>query len=260
MFFRTATLQLKALVGVKRVIDYAVKVRVKPDGTGVVKDNVKQSINPFCEIAVEEAVRLKEQAKVKEIVVVSIGPAKSQDVLRGALALGCDRAILVQTGDNDLVEPLAVAKILAKIVEKENPDLVLLGKQAIDDDATQTGPMVAGLLGWPQATCASKITIDGKSVEIMREVDTGLEFIKFGLPAVVTCDLRLNEPRFIALPNIVKAKKKPLETIDPRALGVDITPQVEYTKWEEPPGRKAGTKVKSVDELLAKLKNEAKVL
>jgi len=260
MFFRTSILNVKALVGVKRVIDYAVKVRVKPDGSGVVKDNVKQSINPFCEIAVEEAVRMKEKKKIDEIVVVSIGPAKSQEVLRGALALGCDRAILVQTGDNDMVEPLAVAKIFAKIQEKEKADVILLGKQAIDDDAAQTAPMLAGLLGWPQATFISKLTPEGKSIETMREVDSGLETLKMGLPAVVSCDLRLNEPRFAALPNIVKAKKKPLETLNPSALGVDIKPKVEYTKWEEPPARKAGIKVKDVDELVNKLKNEAKVL
>jgi electron transfer flavoprotein beta subunit len=249
---------MKVLVAVKRVVDYNVKVRVKADGTGVDTANVKMSMNPFDEIACEEAIRLKEAGTATEIVAVSIGPIQCQETLRTALALGADRALLVETGAE--VEPLAVAKILRKIVEKESPQLVILGKQAIDDDCNQTGQMLAALLGWPQATFASKVKVGDGAAEVTREVDGGLETIAFKLPAVVTTDLRLNEPRYVTLPNIMKAKKKPLDVVKPEALGVDPTPRLKTLRVQEPPKRKAGTLVKSVDELVAKLKNEAKVI
>ena len=249
---------MKVLVAVKRVVDYNVKVRVKPDGSGVDTANVKMSMNPFDEIAVEEAVRLKEKGIATEIVAVSCGLAACQETLRTALALGADRAILVET-DVDL-QPLAVAKLLRAIVTKESPRIVLMGKQAIDDDANQTGQMLAALLGWPQATYASKVDLTGDRATIKREVDGGLETIETGLPLVVTTDLRLNEPRYATLPNIMKAKKKPMETTTPAVLGVDVTPRITILKVEEPPKRKGGGKVADVAELLAKLRDEAKVI
>ena len=249
---------MKVLVSVKRVVDYNVKVRVKADGSGVDTANVKMSMNPFDEIAVEEAVRLKERGVATEIVAVSCGPAACQETLRTALALGADRAILVQT-DVEL-QPLAVAKLLRAIVAKEQPKLVIMGKQAIDDDANQTGQMLAALLGWPQATYASKVEIAGERATIKREVDGGLETIETGLPAVVTTDLRLNEPRYATLPNIMKAKKKPMETLTPAALDVDVAPRIATLKVVEPPKRKGGGKVADVAELVAKLRNEAKVI
>lgn len=249
---------MKILVPVKRVVDYNVKIRVKPDGSGVDTTNVKMSMNPFDEIAVEEAIRLKEAGVASEVVVVSCGVAQCQETLRAAMAMGADRGILVQT-DVEL-QPLAVAKLLKAVVEKEQPGLVIAGKQAIDDDANQTGQMLAALLGWPQATFASKVVIaDGKAV-VTREVDGGLETIELALPAVITTDLRLNEPRFATLPNIMKAKKKPIDTLTPEALGVDVTPRLATLKVEEPPKRKAGVMVGSVDELIEKLRNEAKVI
>ncbi|GAQ93074.1 mitochondrial electron transfer flavoprotein subunit beta [Klebsormidium nitens] len=250
---------MKILVAVKRVIDYAAKIRVKADKTGVEKANVKMSMNPFCEIAVEEAVRLKEKKVATEIVAVSMGPAQCQDTLRTALAMGADRAVHVNT-EADL-QPLAVAKLLAKLVEKENPDLLLLGKQAIDDDCNQTGQMVAALLRWPQGTFASKVEIDGasKALSLTREVDGGLEKLRLKLPAVVTTDLRLNEPRYATLPNIMKAKKKPIEKRSPEELGVDVTPRLETLKVEEPPKRQGGRIVSSVDELIDGLK-QARVI
>jgi electron transfer flavoprotein beta subunit len=249
---------MKVLVAVKRVVDYNVKVRVKPDGSGVDTANVKMSMNPFDEIAVEEAVRLKEKGIATEIVAVSCGLAACQETLRTALALGADRAILVET-DVDL-QPLAVAKLLRAIVTKESPRIVLMGKQAIDDDANQTGQMLAALLGWPQATYASKVELAGDRATVKREVDGGLETIETGLPLVVTADLRLNEPRYATLPNIMKAKKKPMETTTPAVLGVDVTPRITILKVEEPPKRKGGGKVADVAELLAKLRDEAKVI
>ncbi|WP_067732258.1 electron transfer flavoprotein subunit beta/FixA family protein [Novosphingobium naphthalenivorans] len=243
---------MKILVPVKRVIDYNVKPRVKSDGTGVDLANVKMSMNPFDEIAVEEAIRLKEAGKAEEIIAVSVGPAKAQETLRTALAMGADRAILVQTDDE--VEPLAVAKILKAIVAEENPGLVVLGKQAIDDDSNQTGQMLAALLGRPQGTFASKVEIDGDSVTVTREVDGGLETVKLAMPAVVTTDLRLNEPRYASLPNIMKAKKKPLDTKSPADYGVDTAPRLKTLKVSEPPVRSAGIKVPDVDTLVAKLK------
>ena len=249
---------MKAIVAVKRVVDYNVKVRPKSDGSAVELTNVKMSINPFCEIAVEEAVRLKEKGVVNEIVAVSVGSTQSQEQIRTALALGADRGILVQTEDE--LEPLAVAKCLEKICNKEEPDLVLLGKQAIDGDNNQTGQMLAALLNWPQATFASKIEVKEKSLEVTREVDEGLETIEVNVPAIVTCDLRLNEPRYASLPNIMKAKKKPIEQINASDLGVDTNPRIEQIKVEEPPKRKAGIKVANVEELVQKLKNEAKVI
>ncbi|MEJ2409280.1 MAG: electron transfer flavoprotein subunit beta/FixA family protein [Novosphingobium sp.] len=243
---------MKILVPVKRVIDYNVKPRVKADGTGVDLANVKMSMNPFDEIAVEEAIRIKEAGKAEEIVAVSVGPAKAQETLRTALAMGADRAILVQTDDE--VEPLAVAKILKAIVAEENPGLVVLGKQAIDDDSNQTGQMLAALLGRPQGTFASKVEIDGDSVVVTREVDGGLETVKLAMPAVVTTDLRLNEPRYASLPNIMKAKKKPLDTKAPADYGVDTAPRLKTLKVAEPPVRSAGIKVPDVDTLVAKLK------
>ena len=249
---------MKALVSVKRVIDFNVKVRVKPDASGIDMANVKMSMNPFDEIAVEEAVRLKEKGVVTEIVAVSCGIAASQETLRTALALGADRAILVQT-DQEL-QPLAVAKLLRAIIAKEAPQLVILGKQAIDDDANQTGQMLAALLDWPQATFASKLDIANGKASVKREVDGGLETVEVDLPAVVTTDLRLNEPRYATLPNIMKAKKKPLETVTPEALGVDVAPRLATLKVTEPPKRKGGGRVADVKELVAKLRNEAKVL
>jgi electron transfer flavoprotein beta subunit len=250
---------MKIVVPVKRVVDYNVKIRVKPDGSGIDLANVKMSMNPFDEIAVEEAVRLKEKSGAKEVVVVSIGPAKAQETLRTALAIGADRAILIETGDQ-VVEPLAVAKLLKAVVEAEKPDLVILGKQAIDDDCNQTGQMLASLLDWPQGTFASKVVTEAGAVTVTREVDGGLETIKLKLPAVVTTDLRLNEPRYPSLPNIMKAKKKPLDVKKPDDLGVDISPRLKVLKTTEPPTRKAGVKVGNVAELVQKLKNEAGVL
>ena len=249
---------MKVLVSVKRVVDFNVKVRVKADGSGVDTANVKMSMNPFDEIAVEEAVRLKEKGIATEIVAVSCGVTGSQETLRTALALGADRAILVET-DVDL-QPLAVAKLLKAIVDKEQPKLVLLGKQAIDDDSNQTGQMLAALLGWPQATFASKLDIAGDKATVKREVDGGLETIETSLPLVVTTDLRLNEPRYATLPNIMKAKKKPLDIQKPDALGVDVTPRLATLKVVEPPKRKGGGRVADVAELVAKLRNEAKVI
>jgi electron transfer flavoprotein beta subunit len=243
---------------VKRVVDYNVKVRVKADGSGVETANVKMSMNPFDEIAVEEAVRLKEAGVVTEILVVSCGTAASQETLRTALALGADRAILVEAGAE--LEPLAVAKLLKAVVEKESPNFAILGKQAIDDDCNQTGQMLAALLGWSQATFASKVKIADGKAEVTREVDGGLETIAVKLPAVITADLRLNEPRYVTLPNIMKAKKKPLETIKADTLGVDVSPRIATLKVEEPPKRKAGVKVADAKTLVEKLRNEAKVI
>jgi electron transfer flavoprotein beta subunit len=243
---------MKILVAVKRVIDFNVKPRVKMDGSGVDLANVKMSMNPFDEIAVEEAIRLKEKGAATEIVAVSIGPAKAQETLRTSLAMGADRAILVQTDDE--VEPLAVAKILAKIAEEEQPGLFILGKQAIDDDSNQVGQMLAALLGWPQGTFASRVEPQGDKVNVTREVDGGLETVAIQTPAVVTTDLRLNEPRYASLPNIMKAKSKPLAMKTPADFGVDTAPRLEVLKVAEPPKRQAGDKVGSVDELIAKLK------
>jgi electron transfer flavoprotein beta subunit len=244
---------MKLLVAVKRVIDYNVKPRVKMDGSGVDLANVKMSMNPFDEIAVEEAIRLKEKGVASEIVAVSIGPAKAQETLRTALAMGADRAILIQTEEE--VEPLAVAKILKGVVSEENPDLVILGKQAIDDDSNQVGQMLAALLEWPQGTFASKVELADGSATVTREVDGGLETVKLQLPAIVTADLRLNEPRYASLPNIMKAKSKPLATKSPGDYGVDVAPRLEVIKVNEPAKRQAGIKVGSVDELVAKLKS-----
>jgi len=249
---------MKALVAVKRVVDYNVKVRVKADKTGVDLTNVKMSINPFCEIAVEEAVRLKEKGVVTEIVVVSVGPATAQEQIRSAMALGADRGILVQT--DDAVSSLAVAKILKAIADQEQPQLILLGKQAIDDDNNQTGQMLAALMGVGQGTFASKVTVENGVMNVEREVDGGAQTVALPLPAIVTTDLRLNEPRYAALPNIMKARKKPLDTKTPADYGVDTTAKVKTLKVEPPAERKAGIKVKSVDELVEKLKNEAKVI
>jgi len=249
---------MKILVAVKRVVDYNVKVRVKSDNSGIDTANVKMSMNPFDEIAVEEAVRLKEAGVATEVVAVSCGVAQSQETLRTAMAIGADRGILVET-DSEL-QPLAVAKILKALVDKEQPQLIVLGKQAIDDDSNQTGQMLAALLGLPQATFASKVQIaDGKAT-VTREVDGGLETLALTLPAVVTTDLRLNEPRYVTLPNIMKAKKKPLETIKPDELGVDVAPRLKTVKVEEPPKRSAGVMVADVKALVEKLKNEAKVI
>jgi electron transfer flavoprotein beta subunit len=249
---------MKILVPVKRVVDYNVKVRVKADGTGVDIANVKMSMNPFDEIAVEEAVRLKEKGVATEVVAVSCGVAQCQETLRTAMAIGADRAILVETDEE--LQPLAVAKILKALVDKEQPSLVILGKQAIDDDANQTGQMLAALADWPQATFASKVEVQGEAVEVTREVDGGLEVLRLTLPAIVTTDLRLNEPRYVTLPNIMKAKKKPLETVKPADLGVDVTPRLKTLKVAEPPKRSAGIKVPDVATLVDKLKNEAKVI
>ena len=249
---------MKLLVPVKRVVDFNVKVRVKPDGSGVDTANVKMSMNPFDEIAVEEAVRLKEKGVATEIVAVSCGLAACQETLRTALALGADRAILVET-DVEL-QPLAVAKLLRALVDKESPRLVILGKQAIDDDANQVGQMLGALLDWPQATFASKVTVNGDNITVEREIDGGLETIEMSLPAIVTTDLRLNEPRYATLPNIMKAKKKPLETVTPSALGVEVAPRLKTLKVVEPAKRKGGGKVADVKELVSKLRNEAKVI
>ena len=249
---------MKILVAVKRVIDYNVQIRVKDDGTGVVTDNVKMSTNPPDDNAIEEAVKIKESGKAKEVVAITIGDDKAQETVRKALAVGADRGIHVKA--EGILEPLAVSKILQKVVEKEKPDLVFMGKQAIDDDCNQTGQMLAALLNWPQATFASKIDVKDKSLEVTREVDEGLETISVNVPAIVTCDLRLNEPRYASLPNIMKAKKKPLEQLSATDLGIDTKPRIEQIKVEEPPKRKAGIKVGSVSELVQKLKNEAKVI
>ena len=249
---------MKILVAVKRVIDYNVQVRVKEDGTGVVTDNVKMSSNPPDDNAIEEAVKIKEAGKATEIIAITVGEEKSQDTVRKALAVGADRGILIKT--EGTVEPLAVAKALQKIVEKEKPDLVFMGKQAIDDDCNQTGQMLSALLNWPQATFASKIEVKKKTLEVTREIDEGLETIEVNVPAIVTCDLRLNEPRYASLPNIMKAKKKPLEILTAEELGIDTKPRVQQIKVEEPPKRKAGIKVANVAELVSKLKNEAKVI
>jgi len=250
--------QMKVLVSIKRVVDFNVKVRVKADGTGVETANVKMSMNPFDEIAVEEAVRLKEAGAATEIIVVSCGVQACQETLRTALAIGADRAILVET-EVDL-QPLAVSKLLKSLVDREKPGLVILGKQAIDDDSNQTGQMLAALLGWPQATFASKVKITGEKMEVTREVDGGLETLSVKLPAVVTTDLRLNEPRYVTLPNIMKAKKKTLENLKPDALGVDVAPRLSVLKVTEPPKRKAGAKVADAKTLVDKLRNEAKVI
>ena len=249
---------MKVLVPVKRVIDAYVKVRVKADGSGVETANVKMSMNPFCEIAVEEAVRLKEAGIASEIVAVSCGVQQSQETIRTALAMGADRGILV-TSDQPM-EPLGIAKLLKAIVDKEQPEMVILGKQAVDNDNNQTGQMLAALLGWPQGTFASKIERQDGELKVTREIDGGLETLTLKLPAVVTADLRLNEPRYASLPNIMKAKKKPLETMTPEDLGVDVTPRLTVVKVTEPPARQAGVKVADVSELVSKLKNEAKVI
>ena len=249
---------MKALVAVKRVVDYNVKVRVKSDQTGVDIANVKMSMNPFDEIAVEEAVRLKEKGVVSEIIAVSCGDAKAQETLRTAMAIGADRGILVETSEE--LQPLAVAKLLKALVDKEQPQLIILGKQAIDDDANQTGQMLAALADLPQATFASKVEIEGDKAKVTREVDGGLETIAIGLPAVITTDLRLNEPRYVTLPNIMKAKKKQLDTVKPEDLGVDVKPRLKTLKVTEPPKRGAGIKVPDVATLVDKLKNEAKVI
>jgi electron transfer flavoprotein beta subunit len=249
---------MKILVPVKRVVDFNVKIRVKPDGSGVELANIKMSMNPFDEIAVEEAIRLKEQGKATEIVAVSIGPQQAQETIRTALAMGADRGILVKTAE--IVEPLAVAKMLKAIVEKESPQLVILGKQAIDDDANQTGQMLAALLGWPQGTFAYKLSVGDGAIDVTREVDGGLQTVSLKLPAIVTTDLRLNEPRYASLPNIMKAKKKPLEETSPEALGVDVKQRLKVLKTVEPGERKSGVKVGSVAELVQKLKVEAGVL
>jgi len=251
---------MKVLVAVKRVVDFAVKIRVKSDGSGIELANVKMSMNPFDEIAVEEAVRLKEKGTATEVIAVSIGTAKSQETLRTALAIGADRALLIETADDTPVEPLAVAKLLKAVVDAEKPDLVVLGKQAIDDDSNQTGQMLAALLGWPQGTFASKVVPEAGSVAVTREIDGGLETVKLNLPAVVTTDLRLNEPRYPSLPNIMKAKKKPLDVKKPADLGVDVAPRLKVLKTAEPPQRKGGVKVADVAELVRRLKTEAGVI
>tara|TARA_B100000427_G_scaffold79823_1_gene65128 strand:- start:5005 stop:5757 length:753 start_codon:yes stop_codon:yes gene_type:complete len=249
---------MKVLVPVKRVVDYNVKVKAKSDETGVDLANAKMSLNPFCEIAIEEAVRLKEAGKAEEVIAVSIGSDASQEQLRTSLALGADKAILVKSEFD--VEPLGVAKILKEIVNKENPDLIILGKQAIDDDSNQTGQMLASLLGVAQGTFASEVNVADGSVEVTREIDGGLQTVNLNLPAIITTDLRLNEPRYASLPNIMKAKKKPLEMITTDDLGIDVSPRLTTLKVSNPPEREAGVKVESVDELVDKLKNEAKVI
>ena len=249
---------MKILVAVKRVIDYYVQIRVKEDGSGVVTDNVKMSTNPPDDNAVEEAVKIKESGKATEVIAVTIGEEKAQETVRKALAVGADRGIHVKA--EGILEPLTVSKLLQKVVDKEKPDLVLMGKQAIDDDCNQTGQMLSALLNWPQATFASKIDVKDKKLEVVREVDEGLETIEINLPAVVTCDLRLNEPRYASLPNIMKAKKKTIDLLNASDLGVDVSPRIQQIKVEEPPKRKAGIKVASVAELVQKLKNEAKVI
>jgi electron transfer flavoprotein beta subunit len=249
---------MKILVAVKRVIDYNVQIRVKEDGTGIVTDNVKMSTNPPDDNAIEEAVKIKEASTETEVIAVTVGEDKAQETVRKALAVGADRGIHVKA--DGVIEPLAIAKILQKIVDKEKPDLVFMGKQAIDDDCNQTGQMLSALLNWPQATFASKIDIKDNKLEVIREIDEGLETIEVNLPAIVTCDLRLNEPRYASLPNIMKAKKKPIEEFTAADLSVDVTPRVQQIKVEEPPKRKSGIKVSSVAELVQKLKNEAKVI
>ena len=249
---------MKIVVPVKRVVDFNVKIRVKTDGSGVELANIKMSMNPFDEIAIEEAIRLKEAGKATEIVAVSIGPAQASETIRTALAMGADRGILVKA--EGAVEPLAVAKILKAVVDAEKPGLVILGKQAIDDDSNQTGQMLAALLGWAQGTFASKLAIDGDSVTVTREVDGGLQTVKLKVPAIITTDLRLNEPRYASLPNIMKAKKKPIDEKTPDAYGVDVKPRLQVLKTTEPPGRKSGVKVSSVAELVGKLKDEAGIL
>lgn len=249
---------MKILVPVKRVVDYNVKVRVKSDGSGVDLANVKMSMNPFDEIAVEEAVRLKEQGKAEEVIALSIGPQKTQETIRNALAMGADRGTHVKT--DEIVEPLAVAKLIKVLVEKENPHLVILGKQAIDDDCNQTGQMLAALLNWPQATFASEVELATETIKVTREIDGGLQTIDLKLPAVVTTDLRLNEPRYASLPNIMKAKKKPIDEMTPEELGIDITPRLKVIKTHEPAPRQAGQQVGSITELVDKLSNEAGVL
>ena len=249
---------MKALVAVKRVVDYNVKVRVKADHTGVETANVKMSMNPFDEIAVEEALRLREAGTVEEVIAVSCGVQQCQETIRTALAMGADRGVLILT-DVEL-QPLAVAKLLKAVIAKEGPEIVIIGKQAIDDDCNQTGQMLAALLGWPQATFASKLVISDGGAEVTREVDGGLETVKLKMPAVVTTDLRLNEPRYASLPNIMKAKKKPIDTVSPEDLGVDVTPRLVTLKVEEPAKRQCGVKVGSVEELVTKLKTEARVI
>jgi|TARA_R110000744_G_scaffold318628_1_gene425018 electron transfer flavoprotein beta subunit len=249
---------MKVLVAVKRVVDYNVKVRVKADNSGVDLANVKMSMNPFCEIAVEEAVRLKEKGIATEVIAVTVGPTAAQEQLRTALALGADRAVLVESADD--LSSLAIAKLLKGVVDKEQPQLVILGKQAIDSDNNQTGQMLAALSGYAQGTFASEVTVDGEHVKVIREIDGGLQTVDLKLPAIVTTDLRLNEPRYASLPNIMKAKKKPLETLKPEDLGVNTSSTVTTLKVEAPAARSAGIKVKSVDELVDKLKNEAKVI
>ena len=249
---------MKILVAVKRVIDYNVQIRVKEDGSGVVTDNVKMSTNPPDDNAIEEAVKIKEAGKATEIVAITVGEETAKETVRKALAVGADKGIHVKT--EGVLEPLAVSKIIQKIVEKEKPDLVFMGKQAIDDDCNQTGQMLSALLNWPQATFASNIEVKDNSLEVTREIDEGLETVEINIPAIVTCDLRLNEPRYASLPNIMKAKKKPIEEINVSDLGIDITPRVQQLKVEEPPKRKAGIKVANVAELVQKLKNEAKVI
>ncbi len=251
---------MKILVPVKRVVDYNVKIRVKPDGSGIELANVKMSMNPFDEIAVEEAVRLKEKGGAEEVVVVSIGPPKAQDTLRTALAIGADRGLLIETDDGAYVEPLAVAKLLKSVVDEEKPDLVIMGKQAIDDDCNQTGQMLAALMGWAQGTFASKVDVGDGRISVTREIDGGLETIGLKLPAIVTTDLRLNEPRYPSLPNIMKAKKKPLDVKKVGDMGVDVSPRLTVVKTAEPPTREAGVIVKSVAELVEKLKGEAGVI
>ncbi|QIR86856.1 electron transfer flavoprotein subunit beta/FixA family protein [Paracoccus sp. AK26] len=249
---------MKILVTVKRVVDFNVKVRVASDGSGIDLTNVKMSMNPFDEISIEEALRLKEAGLASEVVVVSVGPAKAEETLRTALAMGADRAILVET--NDVVEPLAVAKIVKAVAEQEEPGLIVVGKQAIDDDCNQTGQMLSALLGWSQGTFASKVSLEGGKATVTREVDSGLQTISLKLPAVITADLRLNEPRYASLPNIMKAKKKPLEKKSPADFGIDTAARVKVLNTEEPEGRKGGVKVKSVAELVEKLRTEAGVL
>ncbi len=249
---------MKILVAVKRVVDYNVQIRVKEDGSGVQTDNVKMSTNPPDDNAIEEAVKLKETGKVKEVVAITVGNEKAQETVRKALAVGADRGIHVKT--DNYIEPLGVAKILKKVIEKEKPDMIFTGKQAIDDDCNQTGQMLSALLGWSQGTFVSKMELKDNSIEVTREVDEGLETIEINLPAIVTCDLRLNEPRYASLPNIMKAKKKPIEQLIAKDLGVDISNRIQQLKVEEPPKRKGGIKVASVAELVSKLKNEAKVI
>ncbi|HVZ12933.1 MAG TPA: electron transfer flavoprotein subunit beta/FixA family protein [Bauldia sp.] len=249
---------MRILVAVKRVVDFNVKVRVKPDETGVDLANVKMAMNPFDEIAVEEALRQKEAGKADEVVLVSIGPAEAAETIRSGLAMGADRGILVKSDGR--IEPLAVAKVLKAVIDRERPGLVILGKQAIDDDSNQTGQMLAALVGWPQATFASSVVLDGERAEVTREIDGGLETLELKLPAVVTTDLRLNEPRYASLPNIMKAKRKPIEELTPAGLGVDVAPRLEVLKVAPPEPRKGGVKVNSVPELVDRLKNEAGVL